>query len=74
MACKCQSCGEFYKVDIIVPDVLWERIKPEGKAEGAGLLCGSCIMKRIEAFDVYDSYSLILSKTSFIPSLKVYKL
>lgn len=48
----------------MVPDEVWEKIKPEGKAEGAGLLCANCIMERIrkqgiwsaaQAFDVDDA-------------------
>jgi hypothetical protein len=41
--CTCQRCGSKYLDDVHVPDELWERIKPEGKAVGAGLLCGQCI-------------------------------
>lgn len=52
MSCKCQDCGKLYKVDVIVPDALWERIKPAGKPVGAGLLCGSCIITRIESIGV----------------------
>jgi hypothetical protein len=53
--CTCQRCGQKYMVDLLVPDDLWERIKPEGKAVGAGMLCGRCIMVKIEAFDSYGS-------------------
>ena len=62
MSCKCQSCRKQYKVDLIIPDDLWEKIKPEGKPEGAGLLCGSCNMKKIEASNKYDVWQLIESK------------
>ena len=58
MSCKCQSCGEQYKVDIIIPDKLWEKIKPEGKPEGAGLLCGKCIMERIEKISNCEAFCL----------------
>lgn len=58
MSCLCQSCGDKYKVDIVIPDELWEKINPEGKAEGAGLLCGVCIFKRIENLDKYDAFNL----------------
>ncbi len=53
--CMCQRCSQKYKVDLIVPDDLWKRIKPEGEAVGAGMLCGRCIMDRIEAFNDYGS-------------------
>lgn len=46
--CICQECGKLYKIDVIVPDKIWNQIKPHGKPEGAGLLCGLCIFKRIE--------------------------
>lgn len=47
MSCKCQQCGARFRVDIIVRDDLWERIKPKGKARGSGLLCGRCIMDAV---------------------------
>lgn len=56
--CACQGCGLWYKVDVQVSDDLWERIKPEGKPEGAGLLCGRCILARIEALDQFDAVTL----------------
>jgi len=46
--CTCQVCGRKYRVDLLVSDELWERIKPAGKAEGAGLMCGICIMDAVE--------------------------
>ena len=54
MSCKCQRCGSQYKVDLIVSDEIWERIKPEGKPIGGGLLCGQCIMLCIEGFGEYN--------------------
>ncbi len=56
--CKCRGCGNQFKLDLIVPDNLWEKIKPEGKPPGAGLLCGACIMKRIETLAGYSVYKL----------------
>lgn len=43
----------------IVRDELWERIKPEGKPWGSGLLCAKCIGERIEQLDVYSVWKLI---------------
>lgn len=48
MSCTCQQCGRKFQVDILVPDELWEQIKPEGKPEGGGLLCGGCITEALE--------------------------
>lgn len=59
--CICQDCGKNYTVDLIIPDKLWEEIKPPAKPEGAGLLCGACIMARIElvkGFARFDCLSL----------------
>src|SRR5688500_18353214 len=38
MTCTCQGCGRAYTVDLMIPDEVWERIKPDGKGPGAGLL------------------------------------
>ena len=54
MSCKCQECNKSFTVDLLVPDNVWEMIKPIGKPKGAGILCSSCIMKKIE--DKYGYY------------------
>lgn len=59
MSCRCQECGKQYKVDLIVSDSVWEKIKPIGKSKDAGLLCGSCIMKKIEKISDYDCWFLV---------------
>lgn len=58
MSCTCQQCGEKYKVDFMVPDELWEKIKPSGKGNGAGMLCGKCICHNIESMDEYDIFEI----------------
>jgi hypothetical protein len=55
MPCICQNCGEDFKVDLLLPDDLWNRIRPFGKQEGAGLLCGPCIMAHIEALGAHGA-------------------
>lgn len=42
--CTCKDCGNKYRLDLNVPNYIWEEIKPANN----GLLCGSCIMKRME--------------------------
>jgi hypothetical protein len=59
VACKCQGCGRLYKIDLLVSNEKWERIKPEGKAVGAGLLCGGCIILRLENQDGYGAYNAV---------------
>lgn len=46
MSCKCQACGRQYKLDLGIPNDLWEKISP--KKNGAGMLCGACICLRLE--------------------------
>ena len=47
--CTCQGCGKKYAVDYHVSDATWAHIKPKGKPEGSGMLCGQCIVDKIEA-------------------------
>jgi hypothetical protein len=49
MSCTCQKCGRQFKVDFLVPDDVWEKMKPPGKPIGAGLLCGHCIVDYLES-------------------------
>jgi len=56
--CICQSCGEKYKIDLLISDDLWEKIKPINKPVRAGLLCGGCIMKRLERILDYSTFKL----------------
>lgn len=62
MACACQNCGNNYKIDVTIPNSLWEEIKPKEKSIGSGLLCGICIFKRIEILDRYDTYNLNMTE------------
>lgn len=55
MSCKCQKCGKQYKVDILIRDDLWEKISP--KKSPAGMLCGECIIKALEAIG-YGAFKL----------------
>lgn len=60
MSCTCQECGNQYTVDVVVPDDVWNAIRPSGKPEGGGMLCGSCIFARIEAAELqYASYEVV---------------
>jgi hypothetical protein len=70
MSCKCQICNRLYKVDLIIPDDLWEKIKPSSKSNGAGMLCGLCIMDRIEKL---DNCGAIICSENTIQDLKINK-
>lgn len=48
MSCKCHGCRQPYQIDIIVPDDIWEKIKPVGSKKGGGLLCPICIAHQIQ--------------------------
>jgi len=53
--CTCRQCLSTFKVDVIVPDDLWKRL---GVPEG-WLLCGACIMRRIEALGDFGAFELV---------------
>jgi len=57
LSCICQQCGKNYRIDLILPDDIWEKIKPDNKPEGGGLLCGSCIMYKLELLGKYSAIS-----------------
>lgn len=48
MSCTCQKCGNQFKVDLNIPDQIWDLI-----SEGKNLLCGVCIMKALERLSKY---------------------
>jgi hypothetical protein len=49
-----------YKVDVLIPDDLWEKyVKPDGKDTGGGLVCGECIMRILEGRGEYDAFRLV---------------
>lgn len=58
MACICQKCGNKYKIDLLVDNIIWEKIKPKNKPKGSGLLCGSCIIKKLEIILDYSVFEL----------------
>jgi len=62
VSCTCQECGHRYRVDIDLPDVLWDRIRPAGKEPGAGMLCGACIVQRIEGLGEYGVLRIIAAE------------
>jgi glycyl-tRNA synthetase (class II) len=52
--CTCRRCGEKFRVDVLVDDELWDQIR-----QGVNLLCGSCILKRIEDRGQFAAFKLI---------------
>jgi len=48
----CYDCGAEYGglgwIEAIIPDKVWDMIRPEGCAKGTGLLCICCISRRLE--------------------------
>ena len=55
--CTCQNCGEKYKIDFLLPDNVWLKISPT-KSEG-GLLCGGCIVNKLESLGDYGAFKFI---------------
>jgi hypothetical protein len=63
MSCFCHRCGKDYKVDVMVPDVIWERIRPDKtRPTEAGLLCGACVFTELENLNEYSAYYLVGEK------------
>ena len=48
---RCEGCGREYKLDIMVPLEIWKKILPDMSKPKGGMLCGSCIVERIENMD-----------------------
>ena len=57
--CVCQVCSQRYYVDLIIDDTIWNRIRPEGKAPGAGLLCPNCMCDRLATLRPGDTSASI---------------
>ena len=57
--CKCHGCGNRYTVDLLVPDSIWEQIRPSESTGIGGLLCGPCIMQRIEAASGFAAWKIV---------------
>lgn len=49
--CHCHDCGMQYGgdnwVETVIPDKVWNRIKPSECGDGAGILCIHCIARRL---------------------------
>lgn len=56
--CLCHGCGRRYKVDFLVPDDLWDRIRPAGSSGEGGLLCGPCVAERVEALGEFGAWRM----------------
>ncbi len=44
--CVCHICQKAYVTDLLVPDDVWDKIKPDNFPDGGGLLCPTCIIDR----------------------------
>lgn len=48
----CYDCGLGYVdpawIEAIIPDKVWNAIRPDGCGEGCGILCITCISRRLE--------------------------
>lgn len=57
----CYDCGRRYGneygfPDLIIPNSMWRQISPTG--DEGGLLCPSCIVKRVAALDVKGTFAV----------------
>ncbi len=57
--CLCHGCGRRYLVDLLVPDELWDKIRPDpSRGAAAGLLCPRCIGARLESLGQPAAFTL----------------
>lgn len=55
--CLCHECKKLYRVDLVVPDVLWKDLGLDHTV----MLCGSCIMVRVETkASLEDKYGYLI--------------
>lgn len=56
--CHCYDCGLLYGnehwIEAIIPDKVWNKIKPEECAKDCGILCISCIARRLRILGYRD--------------------
>lgn len=57
----CYDCGLSYTEfpDMMIPDELWERINPT-EHEGAGILCPTCIARRLNYLGLWYKDDLFI--------------
>lgn len=61
MPCFCDSCGQKYKMDVMIENKLFKRIKAfieKEKGSKIEILCPLCICKAIEEMDGHSAYKL----------------
>lgn len=48
----CYDCGLLYGkdgwIEAVIPDKVWNAIKPDGCGDGCGILCITCIARRLK--------------------------
>jgi len=54
----CHDCGLQYGgdawIEAVVPDQIWDQIRPTGSSKGCGILCVSCIARRLRILGMKD--------------------
>jgi hypothetical protein len=68
----CYDCGLVYGepgwVEAVIPDAIWNEIRPENASEGGGILCITCICRRLKKAG-YDKVPCFLCGTEPIIAL-----
>ena len=56
--CHCNDCGLIYGsdgwIEAVIPDKIWNKIKPTKCANDCGILCISCIARRLKILGYKD--------------------
>lgn len=70
--CQCYDCGIQYGndnwIEAVIPDKVWNKIKPKNCADYCGILCISCIARRLSVLG-YDDVPVWLCGTEPFKSM-----
>lgn len=52
----CYDCGLMYGgdawIEMVIPDKVWNKIKPKECDDGCGILCATCIVRRLNILGI----------------------
>jgi len=69
----CADCGLEYGgpawIEAIIPDKVWNMIRPAGCAEGCGILCITCIARRLKEHGVTSKVPVWLCGTEQLEAM-----
>ena len=64
--CTCDGCGHLYTVDLLVPDDVWNKVCTNLPRGESSMLCGSCLMARLERVSGFAAWKLVDVDAEFV--------